>query len=60
MAGKVASALNELFSSNLASQDRENLSSLVEDYFCFNSGDEDEDMQDGKCNHYLLLDRINE
>ena len=56
MAAKIASSLNELFSSNLTTSDWENLSSLVEDYFCFDS-DEDSDgddvMQDSKYIHYF-------
>ena len=49
MADSVAKSLNDLFSSSLSASDKANLQSVVEDYFCFNSDDEDRDS--GKCIH---------
>ena len=49
MADSVAKSLNDLFSSSLSARDKANLQSVVEDYFCFNSDDEDRDS--GKCIH---------
>ena len=49
MADSVAKTLNDLFSLSLSASDKANLQSVVEDYFCFNSDDEDRDS--GKCIH---------
>ena len=52
MAGSVHNSLNQLFSSNLTRSDEENLASVIEDYFCFDSdGGEDESDDYGKCIH---------
>ena len=52
MAGSVHNSLNQLFSSNLTLSDEENLTSVIEDYFCFDSdGGEDESDDYGKCIH---------
>ncbi len=47
----IHNSLNALFSNRLSRTDEDNLSSLIEDYFCFDSDDENESDTDGKCIH---------
>ena len=50
MAANTASTLNDLFRSNLTASDQSKLSQVIEEYFCFDS-DDDESMNDGKFIH---------
>ena len=51
MAASIHLNLNALFASNLSREDAENTSATIEEYFCFNSGDEYEFDTDGKYIH---------
>ncbi|MCH9715582.1 MAG: hypothetical protein K0U52_00640 [Gammaproteobacteria bacterium] len=47
MAGRIQNALKELFSNNLSRSDEENLATVLEDYFCTDSDDDDNSISDG-------------
>ncbi len=48
MAGSIQNSLNSMFSANLSRADEDNLASIIEDYFCFDSDDSNESDTDGK------------
>ncbi len=47
MAGRIQNTLKELFSNNLSRSDEENLATVLEDYFCTHSDDDDNSISDG-------------
>ena len=51
MAGSIEDTLNFMFSSHLSRADEDNISAMIEDYFCFDSSVDQESESNGKCVH---------
>ena len=49
MAVNIHKSFNSLFSGNLTRADEENISVMIEDYFCLDSGSDIESESEGKC-----------